>query len=137
MNKTCINYTQNQILHTFYHEYIHSLTVLYVGHSNLPQWLWEGTAVNLSGQIQNTPLRGFAQKELKKYKGIDFCSEDFEKLHPYLVAGPVIHYFEKKIPKFNLKLLYAAKGNTLYRKRIIEEHNLVCNIKVKDIIVSM
>jgi hypothetical protein len=134
INNFCYEQDSNDLLYTLYHEYVHILTWRYLGHSNLPKWLWEGLAVALSDELKYTSSKKLAIKKLSSITEINFCASSFQNLPPYLIVGPFFYYLEKKKNGILLQLLKLASKNELNREKFMSDLKMKCSVSSEEII---
>jgi len=131
---SCFKDSYNTLQYGIVHEYIHTLTWLYLG-TPAPKWLREGIAVSLSNQLKHLHFyRSWSINELRKEPEYNICSN--QNVHPYLVSGPLFMYYEETHPFFIEKFLgfYKKNKNLNNIANFMKENNLSCTVSSSELV---
>lgn len=130
INKFCMKRSYNDLFYTLIHEFVHQAT--YTSLSKAPRWIWEGVAVALSGQLQNTSMGKWSISKIEKRKEINACTS-FKDLHPYMEAGIVFLLYEKKYKGFMKELINNQILNQQKVAKFIAKKKLPCILSANEV----
>lgn len=130
INRFCTERNYNDLFYTLIHEFIHTETLILTKDAP-PRWIWEGIAVALSGQL-STSYGKSCLKKISKRETINACKE-FEKIHEYMEAGPLFHYYESKKKGFIINFLKRNEFTLQAMAKYIKENSLQCEVSIKDL----
>lgn len=133
-NSFCFERTYDDLKYTLVHEYVHVLT-RYATKRDLPQWIWEGAAVALSGQLKHTQMGLLAKEQLKNQKSVDICEVHFSPSDAYLVGGALLNFYESKSPGFIFELIkFHGQSSTGVLRQFLELKKLTCTVPSSEIL---
>ncbi len=133
-NPFCFERDYEDLKYTLVHEYVHILTLKQTK-KNLPQWIWEGAAVALSGQLDHTQMGSSAKNKLKGKKELNICESSFLESDPYLIGGSVINFLESKSPGIAFELLQIQDlSDQKAIQKLLKQKKISCLISTSEII---
>lgn len=113
VNPYCKTIDDRGIINNVTHEYVHTRNLNYLKDGTPPlKWIWEGIAINLSGELQNRRTDLNIKKWLDENKDFNLCTTELSKEDSYRY-GP---YIIKNILDKKSELLF-----TLATIRSVEE----------------
>ncbi|NUM88996.1 MAG: hypothetical protein HUU37_07315, partial [Bdellovibrionales bacterium] len=117
---TCFERSYEDLRYTLVHEYVHAL-VLTLTDRKVPQWLWEGAAVALSGQLEHTKMGVLGRKYLEP----SFCASGEITGDPYLAGGATLLALERRSPGIIRELILRGHeaGGVL---RVLSDNKAAC-----------
>ena len=137
----CLKRTYEDLPYTIAHEYVHVLALRREPtHQPAPEpWLWEGSAVALSGQLSTALFKTAARDALKRRTGgkLAFCEPGFAKDDAYAVGGLVLAWLEKARPGVILKLLdFRGASASAPLRDFFEREKLPCDVPAAELLRS-
>lgn len=105
INPFCLEQSYEGLIISIFHEYVHSLTLIYIKNAEIPPWLWEGLAVYKAEFTTTSKLKTLAHLRLKTDLTWNICNGKWDPNDIYSIGGSIVAYMEKKQPGVILKLL--------------------------------
>ena len=104
----------------------------------LPQWIWEGAAVALSGQLKHTQMGTMVKEKLKIKKTVDACENKFSASDIYLIGGALLNFYESKSPGFVFELIkFQGQSSTGTLREFLDSKKLNCSVPGSEIMAVM